>query len=189
MSTLIRRGTYWPGSKKATAHEDQDVSGVEIPVPPKIPNRLSKPGHLHNPYVVPTRAALEHSLVVNQRSIWDIYEGLEYSTNQGKDYKGRTIVSRKRNAPPEALSVIKQHEFEIKSSLASLTKPLNSSLVGLYQVFYDGTTLSIVYEEMDISLEQVLSLDVDPWAADLKDLQVGAMTRQVRYQSYRGDAC
>ncbi|EGP82390.1 uncharacterized protein MYCGRDRAFT_97575 [Zymoseptoria tritici IPO323] len=114
---------------------------------------------------------------------WKIYEGLEYSSNQGSD-NGAVILSRRiqrRDEPPDSLYVIQKEPYHLSDEVRTILKPMHDNIVTLYQVFHYEETLSFVYEEMDISLEQIFLLDVDPWSINpsQRDEQIASISQQV----------
>lgn len=52
----------------------------------------------------------------------------------------------------------------------------------LHGAFQKGTNFWLLYEEMDLSLDQILGLDCDPWLINRgqKDNQIAAIASQVR---------
>ena len=128
--------------------------------------------------------ALDHSLCLLRKPVWKFFQGLEYASNQGTD-DGDTILSRKRQPPserPDCLYVIKKERNRAAKDIANLSKPIHENIVALYQVFSHENTISFVYEEMDLSLEQIFLLDIDPWSINptCKDAQIAAICSQVR---------
>lgn len=55
----------------------------------------------------------------------------------------------------------------------------------LHSAFFQDGTVWTIYEEMDLSLEQIFELDCDPWTVDpgRKDLQISAISAQVGFST------
>lgn len=136
-----------------------------------------------NPHKIPTHHTLNHSIVVTDKPVWDLYDALEYCVNQGDCPWGAPILSRRRGVNSEhnkTLYVIKRHRWTSNDVLRHFTKPSCPYLVALHSAFYADSTLWIVYEEMDISLDQIFELDRDPWtiAPEGRDRQIAAISHQ-----------
>ncbi|KAK5111089.1 hypothetical protein LTR85_012264 [Meristemomyces frigidus] len=170
---------------------DQPIGDVP---PPRVESRTAMSAHQgrqpraklalhHNPHAVPTAHALNHSIVLTPKSVWDFYEAIEYSDNQGDTSQGHATLSRRRRSHPEKderLFVIKEQRWPSEHPLQHFKKPQCQYLVELYGAFRSDATLWTVYEEMDMSLEQIFELDCDPWTinAGQKDAQISAISYQ-----------
>ena len=163
----------WPGSLRPTHDLGTSASG---PMPPrrgtsKELNRAHNRAHNRAQPTpsrcrisVPTKATLTHHLCVIPRNPWVIYERIEYTTKQGLNYGSKAILSRRRQpvteAPDDCLYVIKHLESHAKSKpIKTLPKLRPEHLVTLHCVFREDRMFALVYEEMDLSLQQILGID------------------------------
>ncbi|KAK0300842.1 hypothetical protein LTR01_009278, partial [Friedmanniomyces endolithicus] len=76
------------------ASEQKDNSSTSLPVPIPIqrlrteelkPHLLSRAAGMRNHFRVPTAQSLNHSIVIIEKTVWEIYEALEFCSNQGED--------------------------------------------------------------------------------------------------------
>ena len=139
-----------------------------------------------NPHVVPTALALDQSIVVTPRYIWDLYEAIECCSNQGDSHSGNVFLSRRRrttNERQEGLFVVKEQRWTGNHGLKHFTKPKCPHLVELLGAFSNEDTLWTLYEEMDLSLDQIFALDCDPWSISpgTKDSQIAAIAAPVSF--------
>lgn len=190
MAALVRKATVFPGAcSTANPQRQQDTNDEHARTPANHLKRKAEltgvmaAGPTRNRFVVPTQNALNHSLGLLRQPWWKIYEGLEYSSNQGSD-NGAVILSRRiqrRDEPPDSLYVIQKEPYHLSDEVRTILKPMHDNIVTLYQVFHYEETLSFVYEEMDISLEQIFLLDVDPWSINpsQRDEQIASISQQV----------
>ncbi|KAF2210283.1 hypothetical protein CERZMDRAFT_86326 [Cercospora zeae-maydis SCOH1-5] len=201
MASIPRPKEFFPGPQHSSleASGGTSCSALQAGTPSRTTNVLKRKANtdLHgsdptvqkhvqtcNPFPVPTKTALDHSLCLFPKPWWDIYEGVEYASNQGAA-GAATILSRKRQLPkerPDALYVIKKQALAINPAIRNVAKPIHDNIVTLFQVFHHEGVVSFVYEEMDVSLEQVFLLDIDPWSInpEHKDSQIAAICSQER---------
>jgi len=88
-----------------------------------------------------------------------------YTVTQGTDHGGGTIISTIRqtgDGTAYSLYAIKQERVTTDVSLQPLTKPCHPNVTILHQIFYHNSTVSFVYEEMDMSLSQVFPIPFQP---------------------------
>lgn len=173
--------------KQDEAHEDHgsslDRPIEDIPAPPSFKRTEAAPSNeeqsrdvvswpkhkLHNRHMVPTAGALNQSIVITRMSVWDLYEQIEFCDNQGECSEGKSSVICRRKAPAakeECLFVIKEQRWSGNALLSHCVKPQSAHLVDLQSAFCSGDILWTIYEEMDISLEQIFELDCDPWTVN-----------------------
>lgn len=159
----------WPGPLRTNLDVGTSASGS---MPPgrgtskqliKAHNR-AQPTPSRGRISVPTKATLTHHLCVLPRNPWVIYERIEYTTKQGLDSGSKAILSRRRQhateAPDDCLYVIKHLESHAKSEpIKTLPKLRHEHLVTLHCVFREERMFALVYEEMDLSLQQILGID------------------------------
>lgn len=148
------------------------------------PQALSRAAGIRNLFTVPTARSLDHSIVVVAKTVWDLYEAIEFCSNQGEDLRSHTILGRRKNTHPhqdENLFIVKQYQYTSNDEIRNFTKPRSQFLVELHSAFCAGTHFWMLYEEMDLSLEQVLALDCDPWTVNpgQKMNQIAAIASQV----------
>ncbi|KAK1809301.1 hypothetical protein LTR12_016330 [Friedmanniomyces endolithicus] len=176
------------------ASEQKDDSSTSLPVPkptqrPRIeelkPHVLSRAAGMRSHFRVPTAQSLNHSIVIIEKTVWDLYEAIAFCSNQGEDEPaGCTILSRRKRTHPhqdESLFVVKQHQSPLPEGIRHFVKPRSRFLVELHGAFHSGAHLWTLYEEMDLSLEQIFALDCDPWTIcpGEKDAQISAIASQV----------
>lgn len=138
--------------------------------------------------LIPTHLILRNRVRVTQKPVSEAYRFLAYVTNQGKNYRdaGFTILGERRRFESHSL------RFAIKVANYNeppgtfLTRLCHSNIVTLHEIFWHERRLSIVYEAMDFSLQQVFSVSVDPWSLSnsSKDELVGAAYHQVCWRSH-----
>ncbi|KAK4551573.1 hypothetical protein LTR86_011074 [Recurvomyces mirabilis] len=120
---------------------------------------------LRHPFTVPTHLTMQYGVCISRRDVWDIYSAIAYTHNQGTEWFGRTITSGRRqtgHGTAHPLYTIKQEEINSNAALQPLPKPLHPNVTVLHHVFCNNATISFVYEEMDMSLSQVLSHPLEP---------------------------
>ena len=174
--SALQTGTPRPAPNVLKRKANNDLHGSD----PTLHKHLQT----HNQFLVPTKTALDHSLCLFRKPWWDFYEGVEYASNQGAA-GAATILSRRRQLPnerPDALYVIKKQVLATNPGIRNVAKPIHDNIVTLFQVFHHEGVVSFVYEEMDVSLEQVFLLDIDPWSInpEHKDSQIAAICSQER---------
>jgi hypothetical protein len=169
-----------------------------VPPPPKVHansqlNRIAdrlKP-RLLNRYAVPTAGALCQSIVVTPASVWNSYEAIAVCYNQGDGVS--TLVSRVGPTSSEEhgqqfsikdqdkLYVVKEQRWESDTSIRHFIKPTCTYLVELHSAFCVQDKIWVLYEEMEMSLEQIFELECDPWSVNpgYKDAQIAAICFQV----------
>lgn len=139
--------------------------------------------HRHS-FTVPTHSTMQRGICVMPKDVWQIYCGISYTVTQGTDHGGRTINSTLRHTGDGTaypLCAIKQERVTADVSLQPLTKPCHPNVTILHQILYHDSTVSFVYEEMDMSLSQVFSI---PFQAQLMNRWkshhlIGAIFKQV----------
>ncbi|GIZ48207.1 hypothetical protein CKM354_001127700 [Cercospora kikuchii] len=164
-----------PGTSR---QEAQTGTNRSLDKPSSLPSD-SNVNHFH----APTKAALDHGLCLIRRSPWDSYRPLAYTMNQGTTH-GDAILSKRIHRgwqQQDTQYVVKREKKTVGEEIASVAKPLHRNIVQLFQIFGTGDRVAFVYEAMDVSLEQVFSLDVDPWSINpgCKDAQLSAICLQV----------
>ncbi len=176
------------------ASEQKDNSSASLPVPIRTqrprteelrPHLLSRAAGMRNHFRVPTTQSLNHSIVIIEKTVWDLYEAIAFCSNQGEDEPaGYTILSRRKRThshQDESLFVVKQHQSRLPEGIRHFVKPRSRFLVELHGAFHSGAHLWTLYEEMDLSLEQIFALDCDPWTIcpGEKDAQISAIASHV----------
>lgn len=190
IAALVRKATMFPGAySTANLQRQQDTNDEHARTPTNYLKRKAELTSViaarptRNRFVVPTQNALNYSLGLLRQPQQKIYKGLEYSSNQGSD-NGAVILSRRiqrRDKLPDSLYVIQKEPYYLSDEVRTILKPMHDNIVTLYQVFYYEETLSFVYKEIDILLEQIFLLDVDPWSINLsqRDKQIASISQQV----------
>ncbi|TKA23583.1 hypothetical protein B0A54_18059 [Friedmanniomyces endolithicus] len=105
-SGVVRDPTVPQLHTTLAASEKKDNSSTSLPVPiptqrprteePK-PHLLSRAAGMQNHFRVPTAQSLNHSIVIIEKTVWDLYEAIAFCSNQGEDEPaGYTILSRRK---------------------------------------------------------------------------------------------
>lgn len=141
---------------------------------------------IYNQHIVPTARALNQSIVITLMCVWELYESIELCDNQGTCQDGKSSIICRRKTSSETqdcLFVVKEQRWSGGAIPRHCVKPRSSYLVDLHSAFFQDNTLWTLYEEMDVSLEQIFELDCDPWTIDPgnKDRQISAISFQVCY--------
>lgn len=134
MSTKLKRAdTVWPKAaqrikpkleqERHSTKESQETQSDPLSIPqPSQQCRdegatqiaLSRAAGVRNPFTVPTAQSLGHSIVVTSKLVWDLYDAIEYCSNQGDNIHGYAVLSRRKRPQPyqdESLFVVKQHQY------------------------------------------------------------------------------
>ncbi|GAB7336292.1 hypothetical protein MBLNU13_g09040t1 [Cladosporium sp. NU13] len=140
--------------------------------------------------MVPTARALNQSIVITLICVWELYEAIELCDNQGTCPDRNSSVICRRKTPSEAqdcLFVVKEQRWSGGAIPRHVVKPRSPYIVDLHSAFFQDGTVWTIYEEMDLSLEQIFELDCDPWTVDpgRKDLQISAISAQVCFSTAR----
>lgn len=213
---LKRTNTIWPGTsasamslRHSKEHEETNQSAIQdTPQDISLPSKTDAPtrpqsvhisedkiiaaplmSRLLNRHMVPTSKALSQSIVVTPKSIWDLYEAIEFCYNQGESGGGHTALSRRRKSTHKDLTiteqdklfVVKQQRWSTETRVRHCVKPACPYLVELYSAFCKEDVLWTLYEEMEMALEQIFELDCSPWSIEpsQKNAQIAAISLQV----------
>jgi hypothetical protein len=140
--------------------------------------------------MVPTARALNQSIVITPMCVWELYEAIELCDNQGTcpDRDPSVICRRKTSSEAQdCLFVVKEQRWSGGAIPRHVVKPRSPYIVDLHSAFFQDGTVWTIYEEMDLSLEQIFELDCDPWTVDpgRKDLQISSISAQVCFSTTR----
>ncbi|EMC97299.1 hypothetical protein BAUCODRAFT_23622 [Baudoinia panamericana UAMH 10762] len=131
---------------------------------------------------VPTARTLSHNVVIVKKRVWDLYQPIDYPVNQGHKVHTSMFLCRRKNSSSDTdkLYVIQEQKSFETGRLLHFSKPKSQYLVELYGAFTMHGTLWTIYEEMDLSLEQVLGLRCGPWTIhpERKHNQIGSIAYQ-----------
>ena len=194
---LVKKPTSQQEPPLSSRDESKPIDGV--PVPPSLRvtetagiasedgtrlRELLPENKIYNQHMVPTARALNQSIVITPMCVWDLYEGIELCDNQGTcpDRKSGVICRRKTSSEAQdCLFVVKEQRWSGGAIPRHVVKPRSPYIVDLHSAFFQDGIVWTLYEEMDVSLEQIFELDCDPWTVDpgRKDRQIGAISSQV----------
>lgn len=132
MSSLERSSTIFPRSRHSSHHVTLETQSAGL-------NRTHNADSLasqalrttHNRFSIPTRTALDHSLCLIRKPLWDIYEGIEYSLNQGSN-DWDTILVQRRQQPSkkrDTLYVAKKKNIRLGNHVKTIAKPIHENIV------------------------------------------------------------
>jgi len=144
--------SYWPRTRDRTLkHSAQDTS-------PQIAQNPRKK------ILGPSALTLAHRLCVLDKNIWTVYASMFQAGNQGSDEGASVSLSRLRQNPdekPDPLYIVKREAIDAARIVSTFVKPSASNVVTLHCAFRHDDFVYTVYEEMDLSLTQVLSFDLE----------------------------
>lgn len=196
-----------PASQQESPPSSRDESRpvADVPAPPPLrateiarvvsENRphageLLQGNKIYNQHMVPTARALNQSIVITPMCVWELYEAIELCDNQGTcpDRNSSVICRRKTSSEAQdCLFVVKEQRWSGGAIPRHVVKPRSPNIVDLHSAFFQDGIVWTIYEEMDLSLEQIFELDCDPWTVDpgRKDLQISAISAQVCFSTAR----
>jgi len=200
---LVKKPASQQESPLSSRDENRPID--DVPVPPSLRateivgvvsgNRPHTggliPGNkIYNQHMVPTARALNQSIVITPICVWELYEAIELCDNQGTcpDRNSSVICRRKTSSDAQdCLFVVKEQRWSGGAIPRHVVKPRSPYIVDLHSAFFQDGTVWTIYEEMDLSLEQIFELDCDPWTVDpgRKDLQISAISAQVGFSTTR----
>jgi p21-activated kinase 1 len=99
-------------------------------------------------------------------SPWDKYQSLQQACT-----KGKTCLAYEK-ASPSTIVAIKECS-EDRSTLSHLFKTSHTNLVNLLSLFVDAESVWLVYEKMDVTLDQLLS------TVKLKEPQIAFLCKEI----------
>jgi len=128
---------------------------------------------------------MQNGICVSSRDVWKVYCGLAYTEAQGTDNGGWTITSTRRpggDGTVYPLFAVKQENITEDVSRQPILKPVHPNVTALHQMFYHDAIISFVYEEMDMTLSQALSLPLPSGMTQpaMRHRMIGAILKQVR---------
>ncbi|KAK1807843.1 hypothetical protein LTR12_017798 [Friedmanniomyces endolithicus] len=127
---------------------------------------------------------MQHGIYVSSRDVWKVHCGLAYTEAQGTDNGGWTITSTRRpggDGTVYPLFAVKQENITEDVSRQPILKPVHPNVTALHQIFYHDAIISFVYEEMDMTLSQALSLPLPSGMTQpvMRHRMIGAILKQV----------
>ncbi|TKA66808.1 hypothetical protein B0A55_11078 [Friedmanniomyces simplex] len=127
---------------------------------------------------------MRHGICVSSRYVWKVYCGLAYTEAQETDNGGWTVTSTRRpsgDGTVYPLFAVKQERITKDVSRQPILKPVHPNVTALHQIFYHDAIISFVYEEMDMTLSQVLSLPLHSRMTHpaMRHRMIGAILKQV----------
>ncbi|KAK0926710.1 hypothetical protein LTR48_003555 [Friedmanniomyces endolithicus] len=127
---------------------------------------------------------MQNGICVSSRDVWKVYCGLAYTEAQGTDNGGWTITSTRRpggDGTVYPLFAVKQENITEDVSRQPILKPVHPNVTALHQMFYHDAIISFVYEEMDMTLSQALSLPLPSGMTQpaMRHRMIGAILKQV----------
>lgn len=175
---LVKKPASQQESSLSSRDENRPID--DVPAPPSLRateiagvvsgNRPHTGGLLlgnkiYNQHIVPTARALNQSIVITPMCVWELYEAIELCDNQGTcpDRNSSVICCRKTSSEAQdCLFVVKEQRWSGGAIPRHVVKLRSPYIVDLHSAFFQDGTVWTIYEEMDLSLEQIFELDYDP---------------------------
>ncbi|KAF2158950.1 hypothetical protein M409DRAFT_38035 [Zasmidium cellare ATCC 36951] len=124
-----------------------------------------------------------HHITIVHDDVWRHCKNIEVVKNQGRDHLGVSFRCRleKRSLCAKTLVVVKQEPMDLSRQMRFLKRPMHDNIAELYAAFWNGSILSLIYEDMEISLQQSLHIDMNIWIVEHWEQysQTGSILKQI----------